>query len=302
MAGEGASAGALVVPLKRVPEAASGWDSSLGQGRMWHVPAQEEVSLEKGWFAGYGEAAELVAAAATLVIPLSGRGSQSYPCVYSRRSIQCGISAAPRAWLEHVSFPNEGRSQQGEGASGRMVQRWAWGGSCGRGHWEQLSLQLLSPCAGCLRFVSQSFLGMGGCCGQGECGCRMFRAIAACGACGLLGKHHRHPRGVRRGPVLCIWPRIPAEGVVQMLGAKAEWPHPSESAQPAKSSAGGMLCLPAIAAVHAHAPGPEGCASSQVWAEGSPGCQISGELLGDSGQALGRAQGPRGGDHTGLVQ
>lgn len=37
---------------------------------------------------------------------------------------------------------------------------------------------------------------------------------------------------------------------------------------------------------------PGGCTSSQVWAEGSLGCQIGGELLRDSGQALGRARSP----------
>lgn len=77
----------------------------------------------------------------------------------------------------------------------------------------------------------------------------------AVAVCGLLGKHCQHARDVRRGLALCVWPCIPAEGVVQMLGAKEEWPCPSESAQPAKSSFGGMLCLPAIAAVHTHTPG-----------------------------------------------
>lgn len=82
MAGEGASAGAFVVPLKTGPEATPGLDGSLGRGRMWHMPAQEEVFPETGWFAGYGEAAKLVAAAVTLVIPLNGKVSQSYPRVY----------------------------------------------------------------------------------------------------------------------------------------------------------------------------------------------------------------------------
>lgn len=83
-----------------------------------------------------------------------------------------------------VSFPNEGSSQQGEGTGRRMVLCWTWGASCGRGHWELLSLRLLSPCTGCLIhrvLVSQSFLGMGGCCEQGEWECCTFRAIAAVG-------------------------------------------------------------------------------------------------------------------------
>lgn len=96
---------------------------------------------------------------------------------------------------------------------------------------------------------------MSGCCEQREWGSCTFRAIAACRAYRLLNKDCRHTSDVCRGPALCIWPYIPAEGVVQMLGAKEKWQCPSKSAQPAKSSAGGMLCLTAIPVAYAHTSG-----------------------------------------------
>lgn len=79
-----------------------------------------------------------------------------------------GVGAALDTWQERILlFPSQGGNCEGEGASGQVVPCWAWSASRICGHWELLLLRLLSPCAGCLRhgvLVSQSFLGVGGCC------------------------------------------------------------------------------------------------------------------------------------------
>lgn len=92
---------------------------------------------------------------------------------------------------------------------------------------------------------------MGDCCEQVEWRCCMFRATTVSGACALLSKCHRH-RSMHQGLMLCIWPHIPTDHAAQVYSC------PSESGQLAKSSTGGMLCLPAITTAHTHVPGWRG--------------------------------------------
>lgn len=221
---------------------------------MCHIPAQEEVSPETGWFAGYKEAGGCRCNSGN---PLQWkRVTKSSSCVLYADPYSTTL-VLPRALVWSVfHFPTKGAA----GGEKGLVDEWSSAGhrvpaadlSIGK----LLTLWLRSACAGCLLYrvlIFQRFLGMNGCCEQREWGCCTFRAIAACGVYRLLNKDCQHARDVCWGPVLCIWPYISAEGVVQMLGAKEEWQCPSKSAQPAKSSAGGMLCLTAIPVAHAHA-------------------------------------------------
>lgn len=82
--------------------------------------AREEVYQEAGWFVGYGEAAELVAATVILIILPYGKGSQSYP--YVLMLIHVVWHAVLGTWMECATFPDEERSQQAEDTGGLVVQ------------------------------------------------------------------------------------------------------------------------------------------------------------------------------------
>lgn len=88
------------------------------------------------------------------------------------------------------------------------------------------------------------------------------------GAAGLGSKPTVSVRGARQGPPAHEGRALGAASRARCLPGRAspprvqcrcweESPRPSDSAQHAESSAGGMLCLPAIASAHAHAPGRE---------------------------------------------
>lgn len=138
---------------------------------MCHVPAQEEVSPETGWFAGYKEAGGC-------------RCNCGNPFRWKRvtKSSSCVLYAdpysttllLPRALVWSVfHFPTKGAA----GGEKGLVDEWSSAGhkvpaadlSIGK----LLTLWLRSACAGCLLYrvlIFQRFLGMNGCCEQREWG------------------------------------------------------------------------------------------------------------------------------------